>query len=89
LIPEFTNNPDLVKQIVAARSFHPFTQVTDMMNLPGVGQYSGRLSPLITTRSNYFLITGQGSFAGAKRRIYASVRRNSNGSAMLISWHED
>jgi general secretion pathway protein K len=89
LIPEFTNNPDLVKQIVAARAFHPFTQVTDMMNLPGVGQYSGRLSPLITTRSNYFLITGQGSFAGAKRRIYAVVRRNSNGSAMLISWHED
>lgn len=89
LTPELSNNADLVKEIVAAREYHPLLAITDVLNLPGIGQFGQHLSPLLTTRSVYFTITGQGQFAGARRRIYATFRRNANGSAMLISWHED
>ena len=89
LTPELSNNPKLVQEIIAAREFHPFLAVTDIANLPGIGQFAQHLTPLLTTRSAYFTIIGQGQFAGARRRIYATFRRNSNGSAMLISWHED
>lgn len=89
LTPELSNNPDLVKEIVAAREYRPFLATTDVTNLPGIGQFVTRLTALLTTRSSYFTIVGQGEFAGARRRIYAVFRRNTNGSAMLISWHED
>jgi len=89
LTPELSNSPELVKEIVLAREYRPFLAVTDIANLPGLGQFAAHLTPLLTTRSSYFTIIGQGEFAGARRRIYAVFRRNANGSAMLISWHED
>jgi hypothetical protein len=39
--------------------------------------------------SQYFSITAQGDFAGARKRIYATFRRNMNGTALLMNWHED
>jgi type II secretory pathway component PulK len=89
LTPETENNPDLVKEIIAARTEQPFVQITQVANLPGLGQFAAHLTPLLTTRSSYFTITGEGDFAGARKRIYATVRRNLNGTAMLINWHED
>jgi general secretion pathway protein K len=89
LAPELSNNPELVKEIIAAREYRPFTAITDIANLPGIGEFSQHLTPMLTTTSSYFTIIGQGEFAGARRRIYAVFRRNSNGTAMLISWHED
>jgi type II secretory pathway component PulK len=89
LVPELANNPDLVKEIVAARDITPFMQVTDVANLPGIGQFAEHLTPLITTRSSYFTITGAGGFAGTRKRIYASFRRDTNGMAILMNWHED
>jgi general secretion pathway protein K len=89
LTPETENNPDLVKEIIAARTEQPFIQITQVANLPGLGQFAAHLTPLLTTRSSYFTITGDGDFAGARKRIYATVRRNLNGTAMLINWHED
>lgn len=89
LIPEFANDPDLVKEIIAAREQRPFINTNDINNLPGIGQYSGHLGPLLTTRSTYFTIDGQGDFAGARKRIYSTFRRNPNGTAMLMNWHED
>jgi general secretion pathway protein K len=89
LAPETENNPDLVKEIIAARTEQPFIQITQVVNLPGLGQFAAHLTPLLTTRSSYFTITGEGDFAGARKRIYATVRRNQNGTAMLINWHED
>jgi general secretion pathway protein K len=89
LSPEFSNSPELVKEILAARLARPFMAVTDFANLPGLGQYAQKVMPLLTTRSTYFTIIGQGDYAGARRRVYANVRRNTNGSAMLLSWHED
>src|SRR5215472_15328766 len=56
LTPELENNSDLVKEIVAARSFRPFMATTDLTNLPGLGQYVADLSPLLTTRGSYFTI---------------------------------
>lgn len=89
LAPELSNNPSLVQQIVAARQLQPFLVVTDIANLPGIGQFAQDLTPMLTTRSSYFTITGEGDYAGARRRVYATVRRNSNGSSILISWHSD
>ncbi len=89
LTPELSNNSDLVKEMLAARDVRPFLAVTDIANLPGIGEFADHLTPMLATRSSYFLIIGQGQFAGARRRIYAVFRRNSSGSAMLISWHED
>jgi general secretion pathway protein K len=89
LIPEFENDPDLVKEIIAARDQRPFTTNNDINNLPGIGQFTGHLGPLLTTRSSYFTINGQGDFAGARKRIYSTFRRNTNGTAMLMNWHED
>ncbi|HUN59921.1 MAG TPA: type II secretion system minor pseudopilin GspK [Candidatus Binataceae bacterium] len=89
LSPEFADNPQVVKEIVTMRMVRPFTNTTDVGNLPGVGQFITAISGDITTRSNYFTIIGQGDFAGARRRIYATFQRDSNGSASLTAWHED
>jgi type II secretory pathway component PulK len=88
LAPELENNPELVKEILAEREVRPFTQMTEVSNLPGLGQFT-QIQRLLTTRSSYFMITGQGDFAGARKRIYATFRRNRNGTAMLMNWHED
>jgi general secretion pathway protein K len=89
LTPELENNPELVKEIVGAREMRPFLAITDVANLPGVGQFAAHLTPLLTTRSTYFTITGEGSCAGSRRRIYTTFRRNTNGTAILMNWHED
>jgi general secretion pathway protein K len=88
LAPALENNPELVKEIVAAREVRPFLQLTAVSNLPGLGQLTG-LQRLLTTRSAYFTITGEGDFAGARKRVYATFHRNRNGTAMLMNWHED
>ncbi|MGH9343318.1 MAG: type II secretion system minor pseudopilin GspK, partial [Terriglobia bacterium] len=71
LTPLMSNNPEIVKEILSVRSEQPFRTVADLGNLPGLGQATNNLTPLLTTRSNYFTITGQGQFAGARKRIYA------------------
>jgi len=89
LRPEFADNPKLVKEIVAIRSLRPFTNITDVGNLPGVGQFITDIASLLTTRSNYFTIIAQGDYAGARKRIYATFQRSSDGSSSLTAWHED
>jgi general secretion pathway protein K len=89
LTPETENNPNMLKEIISTRTETPFIQITKVANLPGLGQLVAHLTPLLTTRSSYFTITGEGDFAGARKRIYATVRRNLNGTSMLINWHED
>ena len=89
LSPELENDPDLVKQIVDVRSIRPFAKVTDLFNMPGVSSFEQHLNRLVGVSSEYFLITAQGDFAGARKRIYATFRRNLNGTALLTNWHED
>jgi len=89
LTPELEDDPDLVKQIIDVRAIRPFSQVTDVLNLPAISGVSEHLKPFLTVNSQYFRITAQGDFAGARKRIYATFRRNLNGTALLMNWHED
>jgi general secretion pathway protein K len=88
LVPQLSNDTSMVKEIIQARSVQPFLMVTDVGNLAGLGDAATPLMKLITTRSAYFTLTGVGVFAGARRRITTTFRRNANGSSMLASWQE-
>ncbi|MGH7905071.1 MAG: type II secretion system minor pseudopilin GspK [Candidatus Binataceae bacterium] len=89
LSPELANNPSMIKEIMIARTRAPFRQITDLANLPGVGQNATDLMRILTTQSSYFTITGVGTYAGARKFIFATFRGNMNGTASLISWHEE
>jgi general secretion pathway protein K len=89
LTPELESDPDLVKQIVDVREIRPFSQLTELFNLGGISPISQHLQRLLTVSSQYFMITAQGDFAGARKRIYATFRRSLNGTASLMNWHED
>jgi type II secretory pathway component PulK len=88
LEPELMQNPDLVKQIIQAREVRPFTVITDVMNVPGVGAVTSLASDL-TLRGQYFTISGVGSYAGARKLVFATFRRNPDGTGFLDSWQED
>jgi len=88
LVPQLSNNPSMVKQIVQARTVQPFLMTTDVGNLAVLSDAATPLMQLITTRSAYFTITGNGAFANARRRIISTFRRNPNGTSMLASWQE-
>lgn len=89
LLPEFIANPRLVGEIVQRRGITPFVNVLQVLNLPGMGNLQQQLAQVLTTRSTYFTITAMGQFAGARKIIFASFRRNGNGTAALASWRED
>ena len=88
LVPQLSNDTSMVKQIIQARSVQPFLMITDVGNLAGLGDAATPLMKLITTRSAYFTLTGVGVFAGTRRRISGTFRRNANGTSMLASWQE-
>ncbi len=88
LVPQLSNDVSMVKEIIQARTVQPFLMVTDVGNLSGLGDAATDLMKLITTRSAYFTLTGIGVFAGARRRITGTFRRNANGTSMLASWQE-
>jgi general secretion pathway protein K len=89
LSPQLFANPDLIKAIVTARMIRPFSNLTDVGNIPGLGQYITDLSKVLTTRSNFFTINGMGTFAGARKLVHSTFRRQPNGTGLLISWQED
>lgn len=89
LEPELTQNPRLVETIIAARTVRPFVAVTDVSNLPGIGTFGVRLTQVLTTRSVFFTIAGMGTYAGARKLMYSTFRRNGNGTSALASWQED
>jgi general secretion pathway protein K len=86
LDPQLT--PDLVKSIIDARSNRPFSVVTDVTNLPGLGAITN-LPKYLTLRGQYFTITGVGNYAGARKLVFATFRRNPDGTGTLGSWQED
>ena len=89
LSPQLFANPDLVKAVVTARMIRPFSNLTDVGNIPGLGQYITDLSKVLTTRSNFFTMNGMGTFAGARKLVHSTFRRQPNGTGLLISWQED
>ena len=90
LSPELAANAGLVKQIILYRTIKPFSQSTDITNLPGVSdQLSEQLAKVLTTRSNYFTINAMGSFSGSRKMVNATFHRQQNGVSNLASWHEE
>jgi general secretion pathway protein K len=93
LAPELENDPSLPEAIVKARLTAPFQVITDLTNrISGLPNSPGFMS-LLTTQSSTFTVTGQGSFAGNRKQIYATFRRGAvQGDAVsfgLMAWHED
>lgn len=88
LLPQLSSDTSMVKEIIQARSVQPFMAITDVGNLAGLGDAATPLMQLTTTRSSYFTVTGVGIYAGARRRISSTFRRNANGTSMLASWRE-
>ena len=89
LEPELTASPQLVTQIIQARTVKPFTNITDLLNLPGAADLQAKLTKDLTTRGNYFTISGMGTFAGARKIVNATFHRNGDGTGALNSWQED
>jgi general secretion pathway protein K len=89
LLPELQASPDIVKAIVAQRVEAPFKNSLDLSQMPAVAPLYEKLSQLVDVKSDHFLITGVGNYAGARKLVFATVRRNPQGPALLASWHED
>ncbi|MGH7842257.1 MAG: type II secretion system minor pseudopilin GspK [Candidatus Binataceae bacterium] len=90
LAPALKIDPGVVKDIIAQRELVPFEQATDISKVTGS---TTPLSHVLTTTSTYFTITGQGDFAGARKRVYATFKRGSarggGASFSLANWHAD
>jgi general secretion pathway protein K len=89
LEPELTEDQQLVQEIIEARAIRPFSQPTDIMNLPDLSTIAQRLQQDVVMRSQFFTINGIGTYAGARRVIVATFHRETNGVGTLAAWHED
>jgi general secretion pathway protein K len=89
LEPELTEDQKIVKDILEEREIRPFSQTTDILNLPSVGAIGQRLGRDVVLRSTYFTINGTGTYAGARKIIIATFHREANGIGTMAAWHED
>jgi general secretion pathway protein K len=93
LAPQLENDPSLVKSIIDARADGPFAMITDLNNRVSGLPQDQTLQRLLTVSSDDFSITGDGGFAGARKRIYSTFKRirlqRSGASFILANWHED
>ncbi len=89
LEPELTEDQKIVVSILDARTIRPFSQPTDIANLPDLGEVGQRLQKDVDMRSQFFTITGNGTYAGARKIITATFHRETTGVGTLASWHED
>jgi general secretion pathway protein K len=89
LDPALTNNASIIQNIMQARSIRPFTAITDVLNIVGTSVPQNTLSQDLTTRGQYFTISGVGAFAGTRKLVFATFHRNGDGTATLGSWQED
>jgi general secretion pathway protein K len=84
-----TANTSAVTQIMQARSIRPFSNITDVLNIVGSSVSQSNLTQYLTTRSQYFTISGMGTYAGTRKLVFATFHRNGDGTATLGSWQED
>ncbi len=82
-------NPGIIRQILALRLVQPFVKATDLFALPALAQEKNQLSSLLTTRSQYFTISGMGGLSGTRKFAYATVQRQQNGALAIDAWKED
>src|SRR5277367_2315442 len=89
LEPELTEDQKLVLAILDARAIRPVSQPTDIGNLPDRGEVGQRLQKDVDMKSQFFTITGTGTYAGARKIITATFHRETTGIGTLAAWHED
>jgi general secretion pathway protein K len=89
LTVDLQGNPGIIRQIMSVRLVQPFMKVNDVFAIPALAQDQKDLSRLLTTRSQYFTISGMGGFSGARKMVYATVQRQQNGALAIASWKED
>ncbi len=89
LEPALTANPRAVEAIIQARMLKPFTNVTDVLNIPDLSSVGTTFSKDLTTRGDYFTISGVGKYAGARKLVVGTFQRIQDGTAVLGSWQED
>ena len=90
LEPQLMEDEKLVQELVEARTMRPFTNTTDIMNLPDLGETLAQaLSKDVVVRSQFFTIIGTGTFAGARKIITSTFHRESNGIGTMAAWHEE
>ena len=89
LEPQLMEDQKIVEEIIAARAIRPFSQPTDIMNLPDIGDIGQLIGKDVDMRSQFFTITGTGTYAGARKIITATFHRETNGIGTLGAWHED
>jgi general secretion pathway protein K len=87
--PQLSETPSALDSILKTRIEHPFSNLTDATQLSGVGSLSTPLPATLATTSDYFTVTGLGSFAGTRTYVYATIRRTGPGPQLLLSWNED
>jgi Type II secretion system (T2SS), protein K len=78
-----------VEELIDARAIRPFSQPTDIMNIPAFAHIGQRLSKDVQMRSQFFTITGTGTYAGARKIITATFHRETTGIGTLAAWHEE
>ena len=90
LEPQLMEDEKLVQELVEARTIRPFTNNTDIMNLPDLGETLAQaIGKDVVVRSTFFTITGTGTFAGARKIITATFHRETNGIGTMAAWHEE
>jgi general secretion pathway protein K len=87
--PQFQESPSSLKAVLEQRVDHPFDNLTEVSDLIGQTNGASTLPPTLGTTSDYFTITGIGSFAGTRSFSYAVIRRTGPGPQLLLSWTED
>jgi general secretion pathway protein K len=89
LSPQLMEDPKAVKEILEARLIKPFGASTDVANLPDIQSFGTQLAQVLTTRSQFFTITGVGTYAGARKIVTSTFHREQTGVGTLTVWHED
>ncbi len=90
LEPELMEDQKIVEEIVAARTLAPFANANDITNLlSGSTGLAGRLPRDVVFQSQFFTITGTGTYAGARKIITATFHRETSSVLELAAWHED
>jgi len=82
LDPDLAASPSVLDQFLAARMESQSTALPE--GIAGIGGAS------FINRSNLFTIEGRGSYAGARKLVFATViHANGSGPSQILQWHED
>ncbi len=82
LAPDLAASPSMLDQWLAARLESQSDALAGTITAMGQGSFN--------TRSNLFTIEGRGSYAGARKLVFATVvHPNGNGPSQILQWHED